>query len=209
MESSTWRLMAFVGSGTLAIVALGSSASAGIVEVDPTYFGGSATVITFSEVAEGTEIPFSIGIADFSGSGGLTYSYGPADPYAPPAPSDSPFLYSGSVGMDDWIEVVLGAPQEAVGAYFNTAGSKFFGGVLQLELYSGDTLLGIVDATYDENWGGFIGASAGETIIDRVIFRDIDETIGISFRIDDFQFVPAPGGVLVLACAALARRRRR
>jgi len=197
------------GVAFLAALTMGTSAVAGVTEVGAGYFGASATVITFSELAEGTLIPFSIGLADFSGSGGIIYSFAPGDPFAPPSPSDSPFLYSGSDGVEDWIEVLLGAPQEAVGAYFNSAGSSSGDGVLQLELYSGETLLGMLATTPNATQGGFVGASAGEAVIDRVIFRDIDDTLPVSFRIDDFQFVPTPGAAPLMLLAALGRRRRR
>lgn len=192
------------------IIAAGwcGAASAGIAGVGADYFGAGTTVITFEELALDTPLPFTIGIADFSGSGGLITTFGEGDPAAPPAPSGGQFLYTGSDGMDDWIEVVLGAPQEAVGAYFNLGGGGTESAVVVLEVYSGDTLLGILETSPDENFGGFVGASAGRAIIDRVIFRDIDDSLPVSFRIDDFQFVPAPGGMLVIGLAALRRRRR-
>jgi len=208
-RATSWS--AAIGVLSIAAVSLtGGMAHAGFTSVDSSYFGAGTTVITFSEVPEFTAIPFTIGIADFIGLAGIVTDDDAGGASAPPAPSGGAYLYSGSVGNDDMIEILLGTPQEAVGAYFSILGGGGLLGMLQIELYSGDTLLGSLLASFDAGTsGGFLGASAGSAIIDRVIFRDIDDSIGISFRLDDVQFIPAGGPLALLPFAALARRRRR
>jgi len=131
----------------------------------------------------------------------------------PPGSPGAPYLQSSSVGNDDVIEVVFGAAQASVGAYFDTASSLFEGGLLQMEFYAGDTLLGTLSAVPNEgSFGGWVGGTAVEAIITRVIFREIDSDLPISFRIDDLMFaVPGPHafGCLVAGCAMFGGRRRR
>ena len=186
--------------------------SAGITPVGAGSFSGSATVITFDEVAVGTSIPFTIGLADFVGLSGIVDNTSmPVGFGLPPAPSGVPYLYSGSVGDQDVIEIEFGAAMESVGAYFDVTDSVTSGGTLQMEFYSGATLLGIVAAVPDAGtFGGFVGGSAGSAVIDRVIFRDIDFSLPVSFRLDDLMFqVPGPGALVLFAIAAMVGGRRR
>ncbi len=185
-----------------------SACSAGIVAVGAGSFGPGSTTVTFDEVAVGTTIPFSVGMASFVGLSGVTSNVDLGLGMTP-APSGSPYLYSGSVGNDDVIEVKFGVAQRSVGAYFNTFGDLLLSGALQLEFYDGDTLLGILAGIPDPGTlGGFVGGQADSAMITRVIFRDTDPDNPVSFRLDDLMFVPAPGCLgLLLPCLCLRRRR--
>ena len=186
--------------------------SAGITPVGAGSFSGSATVITFDEVAVGTTIPFTIGLADFVGLSGFVHDAPmPVGFGLPPAPSGLPYLYTGSVGDQDVIEIEFGAAMESVGAYFDVTDSVTSGGTLQMEFYNGATLLGIVAAIPDAGtFGGFVGGSAGSAVIDRIIFRDIDFSLPVSFRLDDVMFqVPGPGALALFVVAAMVGGRRR
>jgi hypothetical protein len=193
----------------IAAIVIGAPASAGVTAIGPGDFGSDSTIITFDELAVGTSIPFTIGIAEFAGLFG-SISDVPLGDAIPPAPSGAPYLSTGTLDDEDVIEVLLGSPQESVGAYFDIAGAGLLVGNVQLEFYSGATLLGTLAAVPDAGTtGGFVGGSAGSAIIDRVIFRDIDPAFGVSFRIDDFTFaVPAPATVLPMLLAGFAVRRR-
>lgn len=195
-----------VGSAVSLMAAL--SAHAAIVPIAAGDFDASATVVTFDEVAVGTTIPFSVGIADFDGLGGLV-SDDDLGSAMPPSPSGRPYLYSGSVGVDDTIEVAFGAGQTAVGAYFDLAGSGSTVGVMQVEFYNGATLLGTLNAVPSVGTGGFVGGATDSDLITRVVFRDIDTTLPISFRLDDVTFVPAPGAAAALLVMGLCTARRR
>lgn len=179
-----------------------------ISPVTAAFFGGDATIVTFSEVSLGTTIPFSVGSASFGGLGGLTA--GDLGTSAPPAPSGDPFLYTGSVGNDDTVEVTFGSPQQAVGAYFNLASDLFSGGALTLEFYNGAALLGTVDAVTNASvfFGGFVGGSSDAQNITRVVFRETFFETPINFRLDDVTFVPSPCAAALLAGGLLTRRRR-
>ena len=130
---------------------------------------------------------------------------------APPAPSGVPYLQSNSVENDDVVEVVFGAAQSSVGAYFDTASNLFEGGSLRMEFYAGDTLLGILAAVpVGDTFGGWVGGTAGEAVITRVIFREMDADTPISFRIDDLTFeIPGPHVLGCLAVGGLCRGARR
>ena len=144
----------------IVVAAIAPTAStAVIVPAGPGRFGPGSTKITFNERPVGTTIPFAIGAANFVGlSGSISNLAGGL----PPAPSGSAYLYTGTSNNQDVVEVLLGAPQESVGAYFNVEGAPPFFGVLQVEFYSGSSLLGILPATPEPGtFGGFAGGSAG------------------------------------------------
>ncbi|MFO0962037.1 MAG: hypothetical protein U0625_03930 [Phycisphaerales bacterium] len=193
----------------MAAGSFGSIASAGITAIGPADFSGAANVVTFDEVAVGTSIPFTVGLAQFGGLGGTTSDFGAFG--APPAPSGVPYLQSNSVENDDVVEVVFGAAQSSVGAYFDTASNLFEGGSLRMEFYAGDTLLGILAAVpVGDTFGGWVGGTAGEAVITRVIFREMDADTPISFRIDDLTFeIPGPHVLGCLAVGGLCRGARR
>ncbi len=185
-----------------------AGAHAAISPVGAAFFGAGSTTITFGEVPVNTPIPMTIGIASFTGTGGLTFSGGSG---APPAPSGDPYLFSGSSGNSDVIEVAFASPQSAAGAYFNTLGGGSLAGTLVLEFYNGASLLGSVDAvtSITSGFGGFVGGESDSANITRIIFRDIDDTNAVSFRIDDLVFIPAPGAGALAALGLLAASRRR
>jgi hypothetical protein len=197
-----------IGCG-LGIVAT-SLAGADITSIAAGDFGDAPHVVSFEEVALGATIPFTVGLAEFGGLGGFTSDLGPFG--APPGASGLPYLQSSSVGNDDTIEVVFGAAQASVGVYFDTASDLFTGGRLVMEFYAGDALLGSLEAIPDAGtFGGWIGGTAGEATITRVVFRETDPDSAISFRIDDLTFtVPGPATIACLAVVVtiLPRRRR-
>jgi len=205
MKGQTYATALACGLGWAAT----SLAGADIVAIAPGDFSDSPTVVTFDEVALGATIPFSVGLAQFGGLGGFTSDLGPFG--APPSPSGPPYLQSSSVGNDDTIEVVFGAAQASVGAYFDTASDLFTGGSLRMEFYAGDMLLGSLDAMPEPGtFGGWVGGTAGAAIITRVVFRETDPDAAISFRIDDLTFaVPGPASIACLAVGAVILLRRR
>jgi hypothetical protein len=202
--------------GLIAAAAIAPTlAKADIVPAGPSHFGPGSNTITFNELPVGVTIPFSIGMASFTGLSGSISNLPQPPSASPPAPSGGPYLYTETSDNQDIVEVLFGAPQESVGAYFNVEGSTPFFGVLQVEFYSGSSLLGILPATPEPGeFGGFAGGSAGAAVIDRVIFRDIDPTLPVSFRLDDVTFaVPEPASLCLFASSfvvtCVVRRRNR